>query len=137
MIFIRWTPGEVKVLAYFTNFMLIASVFGLGLGCLMAKHKWNTISLLPPYFLSTILLVFFFGKITVGLPSGDILLLLGESDVPVMNLYVALIIFYLVISILFIPFGQKTGRLINALPPLQAFNLVRNRNGRTQLFLLW
>jgi SAM-dependent methyltransferase len=138
MIFIRWTPGEVKVLAYFTNFMLIASVFGLGLGCLLAKHKWNTISLLPPYFLLTILLVLVFGKIKVGLPSGDKLLLLGEGDVPTVNLYVALIIFYLVISVLFIPFGQKTGRLINVLPPLQAYgiNILGSLTGVIVFFMI-
>ena len=123
MAFIRWTPAEVKVLGYFTNFILIAAVFGLGLGCLLARCTWNTMHLLPPYFLATILIVFFFKGVKVGLPSGDKLLFLGEGDIPVMNLYVALILFYLIIAILFIPFGQKTGRLINKLPPLQAYSV--------------
>jgi predicted RNA methylase len=138
MIFIRWTPAEVKVLAYFTNFILIASVFGLGLGCLMAKRKWNTLSLLPPYFLATVFVVFFFKRIKIGLPSGDTLLLLGEGGIPTVNLYVALILFYLTISILFVPFGQKTGRLINMLPPLQAYgaNILGSLAGVIIFFLI-
>jgi SAM-dependent methyltransferase len=138
MVFIRWAPGELKVLAYFTNFILIASVFGLGLGCLLAKHKWNTLPLLPSYFLFTLLVVFLFGRVKVGLPAGDTLLLLGEGDVPVINLYTAVIIFYLIISILFIPFGQETGRLINMLPPLQAYsaNILGSLTGVVIFFLI-
>jgi SAM-dependent methyltransferase len=123
MVFIRWAPAEVKVLAYFTNFILIASVFGLGLGCLLARHRWNTLSFFPPYFLFTLLVVSLFSNVKVGLPAGDALLLLGAEDVPVINLYATLVIFYLIISILFIPLGQETGRRINMLPPLQAYSI--------------
>jgi len=37
MLFIRWFPGNLQVLAYFTNIILLAAFFGLGLGCLLAK----------------------------------------------------------------------------------------------------
>lgn len=138
MVFIRWTPAEVKILGYFTNFILIASVFGLGLGCLMARFKWNAMSALPPYFLLTVLLVFFFRKIVVATPSGDMLLVSGAGDVSTINLYLTLITFFFVISVLFIPLGQETGRLINILPPLQAYgtNILGSLTGVVVFFLI-
>jgi len=36
---IRWLPGQVRVLAYFPNLILIAAFLGLGLGCLIASRR--------------------------------------------------------------------------------------------------
>jgi hypothetical protein len=33
---IRWVPAYERVLAYFTNFVLIAAFLGLGLGAMLA-----------------------------------------------------------------------------------------------------
>ena len=123
VLFIRWAPAEIKVLGYFTNFALIAAVFGIGLGCLMADHKRDVILFLPPYFLSLGLIILAFKSVLVGGASGDVLLLSGAGDVPVINLYFALGFFYLLISIFFIPFGQITGRLFNLLSPLNAYSI--------------
>ena len=44
--FIRQVPAEVRAISYFTNLVLIASFFGLGLGCLL--QRWRTVSALLP-----------------------------------------------------------------------------------------
>src|SRR5260370_21231140 len=36
---IRWMPAHVRFLSYFTNFILLASFLGLGVGILSAKRK--------------------------------------------------------------------------------------------------
>ncbi len=36
---IRWLPGQVRVLAYFPNLVLLAAFLGLGLGCLVAGRR--------------------------------------------------------------------------------------------------
>ena len=36
---IRWLPGQVRVLAYYPNLVLIAAFLGLGLGCLRAGRR--------------------------------------------------------------------------------------------------
>lgn len=36
--FIRWVPGSVRVVGYFTNLILIASFLGLGAGALLSKR---------------------------------------------------------------------------------------------------
>ena len=33
---IRWMPAYVRLLAYFSNFILLASFLGIGVGCLLA-----------------------------------------------------------------------------------------------------
>ena len=36
---IRWVPGSVRVVGYFTNLILIASFLGLGVGALLSRHR--------------------------------------------------------------------------------------------------
>ena len=40
---IRWIPGHVRVIAYFTNFVLIASFFSMGLGMLLAPRRFDAV----------------------------------------------------------------------------------------------
>jgi hypothetical protein len=46
---IRWVPAHVRLLSYFTNFILLASFLGIGAGFLAARRErlW-----LPPFPLS-------------------------------------------------------------------------------------
>src|SRR3954465_5887850 len=39
---IRWMPAYVRLLAYFSNFILLASFLGIGVGCLVApsRRRW-------------------------------------------------------------------------------------------------
>ena len=36
---IRWLPGQVRVLAYFPNLILLSAFLGLGLGCLRSARR--------------------------------------------------------------------------------------------------
>src|SRR6476619_7141452 len=36
---IRWMPAYVRLLAYFSNFILLASFLGFGIGCLLARDR--------------------------------------------------------------------------------------------------
>src|SRR5438128_7632479 len=38
---IRWMPAYVRLLAYFSNFILLASFLGIGIGCLLARDGAN------------------------------------------------------------------------------------------------
>ncbi|HEV8659206.1 MAG TPA: hypothetical protein VGS96_11310 [Thermoanaerobaculia bacterium] len=37
LVLIRWVPGQVRVIAYFPNLILIAAFLGIGAGCLMPR----------------------------------------------------------------------------------------------------
>ena len=36
---IRWMPAHVRLLSYFSNFILLASFLGIGVGCLLAPAR--------------------------------------------------------------------------------------------------
>src|SRR5262249_1202817 len=57
---IRWMPAHVRFLSYFTNFILLASFLGLGVGILSARRK---LPLGPKSFP----LLFLFGAILIAL----------------------------------------------------------------------
>ena len=44
---IRWMPAYVRLLAYFSNFILLASFLGIGVGCLLATRRSQPVRLVP------------------------------------------------------------------------------------------
>src|SRR6266851_2118516 len=44
---IRWMPAYIRLLAYFSNFILLASFLGIGVGCLLAQRKYNLFAWFP------------------------------------------------------------------------------------------
>src|SRR6201993_3419292 len=48
MMMIRWVSSEIRIFAYFKNFVLVACFFGFGLGCYFSKRRINLLSLLAP-----------------------------------------------------------------------------------------
>src|SRR5438132_11467917 len=53
---IRWISSEVRIFAYFKNFVLIACFLGFGLGCYLSRRRINLLAMLVP-LLSLVLLV--------------------------------------------------------------------------------
>ena len=41
LLLIRWVPANVKYIGFFSNFLLIASFFGIGLGIILGRRGWN------------------------------------------------------------------------------------------------
>jgi len=48
MMIIRWVSSEIRIFAFFKNFVLVACFFGFGLGCYFSKLRINLIALLMP-----------------------------------------------------------------------------------------
>ena len=44
---IRWMPAYIRLLAYFSNFILLASFLGIGVGCLLASRRRSLIAWFP------------------------------------------------------------------------------------------
>jgi spermidine synthase len=55
MLVIRWASSEVRVFAYFKNFVLIACFLGFGLGCYLSKRRINVLAMIMPLCLLAIL----------------------------------------------------------------------------------
>ncbi len=55
LLMIRWISSEIRVFAYFKNFVLIACFLGLGLGCFLSRRKLSLLPLLVPLLALTLL----------------------------------------------------------------------------------
>ena len=65
---IRWLPAYVRLLAYFSNFILLASFLGIGVGCLLARRRSNLFIWFPLIQFAVILAVDQL-RLEVALPS--------------------------------------------------------------------
>jgi len=48
LLMIRWISSEVRIFAYFKNFVLIACFLGFGLGCYLSRRRINLLAMLVP-----------------------------------------------------------------------------------------
>ena len=48
LLMIRWVSSEIRIFAYFKNFVLIACFLGFGLGCYLVRRRISMVSLLAP-----------------------------------------------------------------------------------------
>jgi hypothetical protein len=50
MLMIRWVSSEIRIFAYFKNFVLVACFLGFGLGCYFSRRRVQLIAIIaPPY----------------------------------------------------------------------------------------
>ena len=76
---IRWMPAYIRLLSYFSNFILLASFLGIGVGCLLAGLRRNLFAFFPP-------LLFALGIGALALPFGGAAYAAGFSYVTVVLL---------------------------------------------------
>ncbi|HYK82118.1 MAG TPA: methyltransferase domain-containing protein [Gemmatimonadales bacterium] len=48
LLMIRWISSEIRIFAYFKNFVLIACFLGFGLGCYLCRQRINVLALIVP-----------------------------------------------------------------------------------------
>jgi spermidine synthase len=139
LLMIRWISSEVRIFAYFKNFVLIACFLGFGLGCYISRRSINVIALLLPLITLAVFITLPWPSLrwvlaqlptVIGslsgvdvwgvpsLPSGvGSLLLVGTAIAIIVPLF-ALIVF------VFVPIGQMIGwYLENAPNGLRAYSI--------------
>ena len=136
MLMIRWISSEIRIFAYFKNFVLVACFFGFGLGCYFSKRRVNLIAIFLPVLLLCLLIELPWAPIRTLitiLPA-----LLGSSaevamwGIPSMPTswpamiaasLIAVPIFGLIVFC-FIPFGQIVGGMLeSAATGINAYNV--------------
>ena len=55
---IRWAPSQVRLLAYFSNYVLIAALLGIGAGMLLAGRRQRLILAFAPALLLLMFAIF-------------------------------------------------------------------------------
>ena len=128
MLMIRWVSSEIRIFAYFKNFVLVACFLGFGLGCYLCRRRLQLSALIAPLLLLTVILktpISPLRRTMSALPQ----LLGGGVEVHVwgvpaaptswLGMFLALAVvvpLYAVIATTFIPFGQLVGWYLENAP---------------------
>src|SRR5437016_6422382 len=120
LLMIRWISSEIRVFAYFKNFVLIACFLGFGLGCYLSRRQANLLLLLVPLTSLTLLIKLPWESLRslmssvpdfVGASSEvHVWRVHPEFSFPLLAAAIAIIIpIFSLICFLFIPLGQFVG----------------------------
>lgn len=119
---IRFVPAYIRYLGYFTNFILLGSFLGIGVGCLLAKNK-RDFSFFFPFLLLALFLIIKFFKFEVSLSSSQVIFFASNSEDNLVQSYFLLPGVFLIISLIFATVAQKLGKLFGELAPLSAYSV--------------
>ena len=121
---IRWMPAYIRLLSYFSNFILLASFLGIGLGCLLAPARVRLFTWFP--LLQTIVIVavnYFRLEVSVA-TSGSIYFSSGTAaKVVLVESTMLLPLLFVVVAALFTTLAQRMGREMARLSPLRAYTI--------------
>jgi spermidine synthase len=122
---IRWMPAYVRLLAYFSNFILLATFLGGGLGCLLAKGRRPLIVWFPLAQLIVILAVDRL-RLEVAVPaSATNIYFTSGTAAPVVSVESTMLLplLFVIVALLFLTVAQRMGRELAGRPPLRAYTI--------------
>jgi spermidine synthase len=121
---IRWMPAYIRLLAYFSNFILLAAFLGIGVGCLLAAVRTRLFNWFPLVLFALVAVVYFFRLEVAIQTSGDIFFSSGtpQKVVTVESTYLLPVLFVIVAG-LFAALAQRMAAEMSALPPLPAYTI--------------
>src|SRR6478672_2905226 len=121
---IRWMPAYIRLLSYFSNFILLASFLGIGLGCLLAPARVRLFGWFPLLQAIVIAAVNYFRLEVSVAQSGSIYFSSGTTaKVVVVESTMLLPLLFVVVAALFATLAQRMGREMALLPPLRAYTI--------------
>lgn len=135
--FIRWVPAYVKLMSYFTNFILLACFLGMGLGCLAAGSRIRFMKSVPALIAAVVIVsivIYALGKLEVlGYSPGSVSKheiffggALGETKTRFREVGISFIIglLFALVALAFIGPGQLMGRMFERFGnPVRAYTV--------------
>jgi len=125
--FIRWAPMQVRLLAYFSNYVLIAALLGLGLGMMLAGNSRRLLVFFPPALTVIVVAVLVLERsdFVIPLVAEDQFIwnYLAEIRASGIMAYGILVGLFLAVAGLFALIGQEVGRALRPFPSLTAYSL--------------
>lgn len=117
---IRWVPAHVRYLSYFMNFILLATFLGMGVGILLARRPrlW-----LPPFPVLWFGLAYLVAQnnFEFKIPSTQVLYYGATEGMIRAENFLILPLIFITVAATILPAGRSLGKLLTALPPLQAY----------------
>src|SRR3954471_11269343 len=135
---IRWIPAYVRYLSYFTNFILLASFLGIGLGILAARR---TTFRFPSFPVMVLLLtaVVALNRFELNISSTDVLYFgSGTHGVAQAESFILLPLIFTFVAAAFIPLARTLGVLFSQPAPLPAytFDILGSLAGTAAFFFI-
>ena len=119
---IRWMPAYVRLLAYFSNFILLATFLGSGIGCVLAGVRHRLIAWFPLLLMAVIVAVDRL-RLEIAVPNTTSIYFTSGTAEPVVPVESTLLLplLFAIVAVLFVAVGHQMGRLLTTRPPLQAY----------------
>ncbi|MEO6223896.1 MAG: spermidine synthase [Vicinamibacterales bacterium] len=119
---IRWLPANIRLLSFFSNFILLASFLGIGLGCLLAQARVRLFNWFPLVLLAIVAGAIYFRIEVNVVATGAIYFSSGTND-NVLQIESVLLLpaIFSVVVVVFTALAQRMGREMTALPALPAY----------------
>lgn len=119
---IRWLPAQIRLLSFFSNFILLASFLGIGLGCLLAPTRSRLFAWFPAVLAAIVAGVWAFRIEIAVQATGAIYFTSGTTDdvVAIESIYLLPAIFMVVVG-LFAALAERMGREMATMPPIQGY----------------
>ena len=117
-------PAYIRLLAYFSNFILLATFLGGGLGCLLAARRRNLIAWFPLLQLVVIVAVDWL-RLEIAVPSTSSIYFTSGTTEKVVSVESTLLLplLFVIVALLFVVVAQRMGRALAARPPLEAYTI--------------
>lgn len=117
-------PAYIRLLAYFSNFILLATFLGGGLGCLLAARRRNLIAWFPLLQLAVIAAVDWL-RLEIAVPSTSSIYFTSGTSEKVVSVESTLLLplLFVIVALLFVVVAQRMGRALAERPPLEAYTI--------------
>ena len=122
LVLIRWSAANVVYLAYFTNFVLLASFLGIGVGFLRARAS-RDLSSAAPIALAAFALFVVLSPVQVGRYGGDDRLFVGLFGWFALPPWIELPAIFVGVVVVMALVAERVARLFVLYPPLEAYRL--------------
>jgi hypothetical protein len=121
LLLIRWIPANVRYVGFFSNFLLMASFLGIGIGILLGRKGWRLPFSPFTWLLFVVVALVFTVQLNVQINSNNELFFgLAESEAADTNFLVLPLVVLLVAAIM-AALALPLGPLFRAMKPLRAY----------------
>jgi hypothetical protein len=121
---IRWMPAYIRLLSYFSNYILLASFLGIGVGCLLATRRRDLFALFPLLLLALILAVDRL-RLEVTVPGTTSIYFSSGTAQKVVSVESTMLLplLFVFVAALFAMAAQRLGRELAVQPPLRGYTI--------------
>jgi hypothetical protein len=121
LLLIRWVPANVKYIGFFSNFVLMASFLGIGIGILLGTRARQLPASPFPILILALVLLVLGAQLNVKIAAGDeIFFGLTDSTSADTN-FIVLPFVILLVTALMTALSLPLGPLLRSMPPLRAY----------------